>query len=209
MLIGFWLFSTACPAKEIKIQESVGKATLNESKGLIPTETIDDDPDFSDDSEELDIDFEEGTTPGAPVMEDHSSMNEPVARYAELLRKTDLNFGNPGPTAPFACMLDDGEGKPPIIATCSNVIDCVYVNGDWASVVFILAPLEEKHQDLAVMADGTLYFLMKKDKSGKWQGVDWFLGSMDPYLSPEKIKETGISEEIMTSLGWTKEPAEE
>lgn len=147
--------------------------------------------------------------PTAAILEDKTLMNEPVAQYAGLLEKSDENFGNPGPTSSFECMLDAGEGKPAITALCKNIIDKVYVNNNWASVEFIVTPDDEKYRQMPIMADGILVFLMKKNNDGIWQGAHWFLGSMTPCLSKEKMKELAISEDDLTSLGWMVEPENE
>lgn len=147
--------------------------------------------------------------PTAAILEDKSLMNEPVAQYARLLEKTDESFGNPGPTSSFECLLDAGEGKPAITALCKNIIDKVYVNNNLASVEFIVTPDDEKYRKMPIMADGTLVFLMQKNNNGLWQGVHWFLGSMTPCLSREKIKELKISTDDLASLGWMVEPESE
>jgi hypothetical protein len=55
------------------------------------------------------------------------------------------------------------------------------------------------------MADGTLCFLMKKGKDGVWRGVHWFLGSDTPSLGRDKMKALGMSDDVLTGLGWRVE----
>ena len=128
-----------------------------------------------------------------------------VARYAAHLKKTDKDFGNPSPVDPFECQLDAGKGKQPINAFCRNVVDKATVKGDYASVTFVLAPVEKKYGKLPIMADGALSFLIKKDKTGTWHGISWFLGSDTPSLSKKKMKQLGISAAVPASVGWRVE----
>jgi membrane-bound inhibitor of C-type lysozyme len=132
---------------------------------------------------------------GAPICDG-------IARYAEDLKKRDKGFGSPSLVDPFECELNMGRGKEPIRASCTNFVHKVVVKGDWASVAFRLAPVEKKYKKLPVMADGSLHFLMKKDKSGGWRGVRWFLGSQTPSLTGKEVKELAISRSVLTGLGW-------
>ena len=125
-----------------------------------------------------------------------------VTRYAANLKKTDKDFGNPSPVDSFECRLDTGKGKRPINELCVNVVDKATVKGDYASVTFVPAPVEKKYGKLPVMADGALCFLMKKDKTGNWRGISWFLGSDTPSLSKKKAKELGVSAGVLADLGW-------
>jgi len=144
--------------------------------------------------------------PTATKLADNSSMIAPVAEYANQLKENDESFGNPGMTDSMEYQFDAGEGKPPITAQGRNVIDSVYVSGNWASVEFVITADDKNLQGLPVMADGTLYFLMKKNAKGAWQGKYWFLGSMPPCLTKEEAKASEISHDEMTSLGWMIDP---
>jgi membrane-bound inhibitor of C-type lysozyme len=134
-----------------------------------------------------------------------ASICDGVARYASNLKKTDTDFGNPSLVDPFECELNMGRGKEPIRASCTNFVHKVMVKGDWASVQFLLAPVEKRYMKLPVMADGSLHFLMKKDKSGNWRGVRWFLGSETPSLTGKQVKEFAVSGKVLTGLGWMVE----
>lgn len=142
----------------------------------------------------------------AITLEDDDPMHDAVAEFAEQLKKTDPNFNDPVPTEIFQMQFDPGDGKPPVTASCSNYIDSVRYRGDWASVAFVLAPEDEKYSDYQVMADGSLYFLMKKNKDGQWKGYRWFLGSIDPCLTKKEIAEAGISHLDLAGIGWIVEP---
>jgi len=146
--------------------------------------------------------------PTVPAVSDVDPFKEPVKQYSAYLKINDRDFGNPGPTDPFECMLDAGEGKQPLNALCQVAINEVYVSGEWASVEFALAPLDQKYKGMPIMADGALYFLLKRDGKS-WKGMSWFLGSDQPNMSSEKIREIGITEKDLNALGWMETPPEE
>jgi len=125
--------------------------------------------------------------------------------YIRWLKANDDRFSEANPTDPFECMIDMGEGLEPITATCSNVLSKALVNGDWASLIFELRALDEKYSNNAVMADGFLCFLMKKSPEGRWNGIEWFLGSDIPTIEPARAEKEGVSEEVLQSLEWTSE----
>ena len=131
-----------------------------------------------------------------------ASLCDGVVRDASDLKRTDKDFGNPSLVDPFECQLYAGEGKKFIEGVCTNMVHKVIVKGDWASVGFLLAPVERRYRKSPVMADGSLYFLMKKDKSANWRGVHWFLGSQTPSLTKKQAKELAISGRVLTGLGW-------
>ncbi len=146
--------------------------------------------------------------PTVPSVGDVKPFKDPVAQYSAYLKTNDKDFGNPGPTDPFECALDAGEGKKPLNALCQVAINEVYVSGEWASVEFALAPLDKKYKEMPIMADGALYFLLKRDGKS-WKGMSWFLGSDQPNMSSEKIREIGIPEKDLNALGWMETPPEE
>jgi len=146
--------------------------------------------------------------PSVPPVSDITPFRGPVEQYSASLKKSDKDFGNPGPTDPFECTLDAGEGKQPLNALCQVAINEVYVSGEWASVEFALAPLDQKYKGMPIMADGALYFLLKRDGKS-WKGMSWFLGSDQPNMSSEKIREIGIAEKDLNALGWMETPPEE
>ena len=146
--------------------------------------------------------------PTVPSVSDIAPFKEPVEQYTAYLKKNDSDFGNPGPTGPFECMLDAGEGKQPLNVPCQTSINEVYVSSEWASVEFALAPVDQKYKGMPIMADGTLYFLLKRDGKN-WKGMSWFLGSDQPNMSSEKIREIGIAEKDLNALGWMETPPEE
>ncbi|HEY3275736.1 MAG TPA: MliC family protein [Syntrophorhabdaceae bacterium] len=130
-----------------------------------------------------------------------SALCDGIARYASLLKETDKDFGDPPPAEPFECLLNAGKGREPVNAPCAKVVKKVMVKGGYASVLFVLAPVEKKYGKMTVMADGALYFFMKKDK-GAWRGIDWFLGSDKPEVKKKKVKEHAIPANVLTALGW-------
>jgi membrane-bound inhibitor of C-type lysozyme len=134
--------------------------------------------------------------------EDSELLRKAIAQYASYLRKTDKEFGNHGPTGRFNCQINAGSWIPPVGAYCTNTVGRIKTKNDWASVIFVITPEEINYKDLPILADGTLYFLMKKEKSGSWQGVHWFLGSSKPSLGRKKMKGVGISSQLLASLGW-------
>jgi membrane-bound inhibitor of C-type lysozyme len=144
--------------------------------------------------------------PEGVIIGDKSMFEEPVNLYIQILKKKDADFQESAPTDDFEMMLDAGERKPPIVATCTCVIQEVKIDGDWASVLFARKPIEEKYAKMPIMADGNLLFLMKKAPEGTWQGVAWFYGSETPNISPDKMRYLGISEETLNKLDWTTIP---
>jgi len=125
--------------------------------------------------------------------------------YINWLKNNDNLFAESRPVDPFECMIDAGEGIEPIAASCSNVLSRALINGNWAALFYELRALDDNYRKNAVIADGFMSILMKKTPEGKWQGIEWFLGSDIPVVEKGKAEKEGASEEILRSLEWTSE----
>ena len=141
----------------------------------------------------------------AATTDDAAFLREAITHYASYLKYADKDYGTKYNNDSFPCKLDTGKGLPPAENYCTNIINRIIINGDWASVIFIPVPVAAMYKEMPIIAVGKLCFLMQRGQYGEWRGVHWFLGSGTPVMGRKKMKELGISSQVLTALGWTVE----
>lgn len=145
-----------------------------------------------------------GKPPNDPIY-DAALLQEAITNYASYLKYADKDYGAKYNNDSFPCKFDTGNGLPPAETYCTNIINRIITNGDWASVIFIPVPVVAMYKEMPIISGGKLYFLMQRGHYGEWSGVHWILGSNTPVLGRKKMKELGISSQVLTALGWMVE----